>query len=52
MSFYDPEVEQKFRAEAAEIIARYPEGHERSAMIPLLHLVQSIDGYVTANGLD
>ena len=51
MSFYDFEVEQKFRAEAAEIIARYPQGHERSAMIPLLHLVQSIDGYVTANGI-
>lgn len=51
MTFYDFEVEQRFRAEAAEIIARYPQGHERSAMIPLLHLVQSIDGYVTANGI-
>lgn len=51
MSYYNPEIEQKFRAEAAEIIARYPKGHERSAMIPLLHLVQSIDGYVTANGI-
>lgn len=51
MSFYDQETETKFRQDAAEIISRYPDGHERSAMIPLLHLVQSIDGYVTPAGI-
>ena len=33
--------------QAREIIARYPEGKQRSALLPLLHLVQAVDGYVT-----
>jgi NADH-quinone oxidoreductase subunit E len=36
-------------ADAAEIIARYPQ--RRSAMLPLLHLVQAEEGYVSADGL-
>jgi NADH-quinone oxidoreductase subunit E len=36
---------------AREIIARYPEGRERSALLPLLHLVQSEEGYVSADGI-
>lgn len=32
------------------IIARYPKS--RSAIMPLLHYVQSIDGYVTARGIE
>jgi NADH-quinone oxidoreductase subunit E len=36
---------------AKEIIARYPEGKERSALLPLLHLVQSEDGYITPEGV-
>ena len=36
---------------AKEIIARYPEGKERSALLPLLHLVQSVDGYVSGRGI-
>ena len=32
------------------IIARYP--RERSAIMPLLHYVQSIDGYVTNEGIE
>jgi len=36
---------------AKEIIARYPEGKERSALLPLLHLVQSEAGYVTPEGV-
>jgi NADH-quinone oxidoreductase subunit E len=39
------------RAEAAQIIARYPAGQSRSALLPLLHLVQSEQGYVTADGI-
>ncbi|MDO5671366.1 MAG: NADH-quinone oxidoreductase subunit NuoE [Actinomycetaceae bacterium] len=51
MSTYSPEVDERLRREAAQIIARYPEGHERSALLPMLHLVQSQDGYVSANGI-
>ncbi len=36
---------------AKEIIARYPEGRERSALLPLLHLVQSDEGYVSPEGV-
>ena len=36
---------------AREIIARYPEGRHRSALLPLLHLVQSEQGYVTPDGI-
>jgi NADH-quinone oxidoreductase subunit E len=36
---------------AKEIIARYPVGHERSALLPLLHLVQSEQGYVSPEGV-
>jgi NADH-quinone oxidoreductase subunit E len=39
------------RADAAEIIARYPEGESRSALLPLLHLVQSEQGHVTPDGI-
>jgi NADH-quinone oxidoreductase subunit E len=42
---------EELRQRAKEIIARYPEGKERSALLPLLHLVQSEDGYVTPEGV-
>lgn len=51
MGFYEPEVEQRLRADAEDILGRYPQGHERSALLPLLHLVQSEDGYVSSNGI-
>jgi NADH-quinone oxidoreductase subunit E len=48
----DPSVfDEKTRAEAAEIIARYPEGNARSALGPMLHLVQSVQGQVTPDGI-
>jgi len=37
---------------AREIIARYPADRARSALLPLLHLVQSEDGYVTPAGVE
>jgi NADH-quinone oxidoreductase subunit E len=37
------------RAEIREIIARYPK--PRSALLPMLHLVQSVEGYVTPEGV-
>ncbi len=39
------------RNDAQEIIARYPEGQSRSALLPMLHLVQSEQGYVSADGI-
>jgi NADH-quinone oxidoreductase subunit E len=37
--------------EARAIVARYPTGRERSAIMPLLYLAQSIEGRVTRDGL-
>lgn len=37
--------------EALEVIARYPAGRERSALLPLLHLVQTQEGYVSPAGV-
>jgi NADH-quinone oxidoreductase subunit E len=37
--------------EAREIIARYPAGRERSAVMPLLYLAQSLEGRVTREAL-
>ena len=39
------------RAEAEAITGRYPPGRERSAILPLLYLVQSVEGRVTQEGL-
>jgi NADH-quinone oxidoreductase subunit E len=36
---------------AREIVARYPEGRERSALLPLLHLVQAEKGHVSPAGI-
>jgi len=48
----DPSVfGEQTRREAAELIARYPEGQSRSALLPLLHLVQSVEGYVSQAGI-
>ena len=43
---YEPDVEAALAVDAAVIIARYPSS--RSALLPLLHLVQAQDGYLTA----
>jgi NADH-quinone oxidoreductase E subunit len=37
--------------DARRIVARYPKGRERSAIMPLLYLAQSVDGQVTREGL-
>ena len=36
---------------ALEILARYPAGRERSALLPLLHLVQTEEGFVSPTGV-
>src|SRR5664279_2656830 len=48
----DPSVfDDTTRAEAAAIIARYPVGRSRSALGPMLHLMQSVQGQITADGI-
>jgi NADH-quinone oxidoreductase subunit E len=42
-------LEGERREEANAIVARYPSG--RSAMMPLLYLVQSVEGYVSRDGM-
>jgi NADH-quinone oxidoreductase subunit E len=37
--------------EAKEIIGRYPEGRERSSIMPLLYLAQSVEGHISRDGL-
>ncbi len=39
------------RERAQALLARYPAGRERSALLPLLHLVQSEQGYVSGEGI-
>ncbi len=39
------------RRTADSIVARYPAGRERSAVLPLLYLVQSVQGRLTQEGL-
>ncbi len=41
----------ELRERAEEIKGRYPAGRERSAILPLLYLVQSEEGFVTPDGL-
>ena len=42
-------ISARTRVEARQIIARYP--RSRSALLPMLHLVQSEQGYVTRDGV-
>ncbi len=49
MAFTD-EARTRLTADAQAIIDRYP--HSRSALLPMLHLVQSEDGYVSADGIE
>jgi NADH-quinone oxidoreductase subunit E len=47
---YSPEVRARLEVDAKEIIGRYP--NKRSALLPLLHLVQAEDSYLTPAGLE
>ncbi len=42
-------IDEKTRAEAQVLARRYPVA--RSALLPMLHLVQSVDGYVSDDGV-
>jgi NADH-quinone oxidoreductase subunit E len=45
-----PPLDEQTLAELREIAARYPE--KRSGLLPMLHLVQSVQGKVTAEGIE
>ena len=49
MPFTD-DVRSRLDADAAQIIARYP--RPRSALLPVLHLVQSEEGFVSKDGIE
>jgi NADH-quinone oxidoreductase subunit E len=51
IDWYDTEFRSAITAKADEIVARYPEGRSRSALLPMLHLVQAYEGYVSASGV-
>jgi len=42
-------LDETTREQARQLMARYPK--PRSALLPMLHLVQSVDGYVTPQGI-
>ncbi|MFJ6571571.1 NADH-quinone oxidoreductase subunit NuoE [Streptomyces sp. NPDC091292] len=46
---YPADVHARLTADAKEVIARYPDS--RSALLPLLHLVQAEEGHVTRTGM-
>lgn len=46
---YGAEELDQLRRDAAEIVSRYPQ--KRSALLPMLHLVQSVDGYISPRGI-
>jgi NADH-quinone oxidoreductase subunit E len=43
--------EGSLRADADAIMARYPDDRRRSAIMPLLYLAQSVDGWITRDAL-
>ncbi|OAH63771.1 NADH dehydrogenase [Dietzia cinnamea] len=47
---YPDDVLERLRADADLIVARYPQA--RSALLPLLHLVQAEDGHLTPAGIE
>jgi NADH-quinone oxidoreductase subunit E len=46
-----PVLSDELQQEAQRVIARYPEGRGRSAILPLLYLFQSVEGHVTREAL-
>ncbi|EYT56898.1 NADH dehydrogenase [Dietzia sp. UCD-THP] len=47
---YPDDVRERLTTDAAAIVARYPQA--RSALLPLLHLVQAEDGHMTPAGVE
>ena len=49
MTEFEPEILERLERDAKEIIAKYPK--PRSALLPLLHLVQSEEGFISDAGI-
>lgn len=47
---WDLRTRERLERDAKEIIARYP--RPRSALLPMLHLVQSVDGHISREGVE
>jgi NADH-quinone oxidoreductase subunit E len=47
---YPADLLARLDADADAVIGRYPQS--RSALLPLLHLVQSVDGHITPAGIE
>ncbi|MNE03293.1 NADH-quinone oxidoreductase chain 2 [compost metagenome] len=45
---FSPELLGKF----GEVVSRYPEGKQKSGLLPILHLVQAEFGWVSADAMD
>ncbi|WP_313269489.1 NAD(P)H-dependent oxidoreductase subunit E [Sphingobacterium sp.] len=45
---FSPELLTKF----GEVVSRYPEGKQKSGLLPILHLVQAEYGWVSADAMD
>ena len=46
-----PPLSQRFHEEARKLIARYPDGQSRSALLPMLYLAQAEQGYVSPSAM-
>lgn len=51
VTFATTPLSARFSEDAAKLIARYPEGESRAALLPLLYLVQSEHGFVSSQGI-
>lgn len=43
-------ISEQTKIELRELMSRYPQS--RSALLPMLHLVQSVEGYVSQEGIE
>ncbi|HCK67374.1 MAG TPA: NADH-quinone oxidoreductase, partial [Anaerolineae bacterium] len=44
-------LEKKYAKEIKQILSKYPPEHKRSAVMPLLHLVQKDEGYISKESM-
>ena len=49
---YEVDFSADLLAKFAEIVTRYPEGKEKSGMLPILHVVQAIYGWLSSEAMD
>ena len=49
---YEVDFSADLLAKFAEIVTRYPEGKEKSGMLPMLHEVQAIYGWLSPEAMD